>query len=100
MDLRSTRPLLALWGGLAVLDTGRLLDVTTPVQVVAVAAVVAGCARGVGRVLAVGVAAIGWLLLNGFVAHQLGQLGFVGTGDVVRAVLLGGVALVVAEPRR
>jgi len=99
-DLPATRPLLALWGGLAVLDGGRLLGAAPLVEVAAITALVAGCSYGVGRLVAVCVAGIGWLLLNGFVAHQFGQLGFVGLGDVVRAVLLLCVALRVAERRR
>ena len=99
-DLRASRPLFALWGGLAVLDVGRLAGASPVVQVASVAVLVAGCSYGVGRVVAGCVAVIGWLLLNGFVAHQLGQLGFVGLGDVVRAVLLLGVALGAAERRR
>ena len=43
---------------------------------------------------------LGWLLLNGFVVHRCGQLGFVGVGDLVRALLLLGVALTVAGLRR
>ena len=82
------------------LDVGRLVGAPPLPQVAAITVLVAGCSYGVGRLVAACVAGIGWLLLNGFVAHQLGQLGFVGLGDVVRAVLLLGVALGAAERRR
>ena len=99
-DLQATRPLLALWGGLALIDVGHLVGAAPLVQVAAITALVAGCSYGVGRVVAVCVAGIGWLVVNGFVVHHLGQLGFVGSGDVVRAALLLGVALTAAEVRR
>jgi hypothetical protein len=99
-DLWATRPLLALWGGLAVLDVGRVLRAAPLVEVAAIAALVAACSYGVNRLLAVGVAAIGWLLLNGFVVHASGELGFVGLGDVVRAVALLAVALAATAVRR
>jgi len=83
-----------------VLDVARLAGTSSLVQVGAIAALVAGCSYHVGRVVAGCVAAIGWLLLNGFVVHQFGQLGFAGAGDVVRAVLLVAVALAVAERAR
>ena len=50
--------------------------------------------------MAVSIAGIGWLLLNGFVVHEYGQLGFVGIGDVARAGLLLGVGLTVAGLHR
>ena len=100
IDLRATRPLLALWGGLAVLDLGRSAGAAPQLQVTAVLALVACCSWGAGKVVATCVAAIGWLLLNGFVVHQWGNLGFAGVGDVVRGALLLVVSLAVAEPRR
>ena len=99
-ELRATRPLIALWGGLFVLDVGRVVGAAPLAQIGAITVLVTGCSYGVGRLVAVCVAGIGWLLLNGFVAHQLGQLGFAGTGDVVRALLLLGAALTVAEQNR
>ena len=50
--------------------------------------------------MAAGVAAIGWLVVNGFVVHSLGQLGFVGTSDLLRGLLLLAVALAAAELAR
>jgi hypothetical protein len=99
-ELPAWRLVLALWGGLALLDTARLLGGTPAVQVAAVTALVAVCSYGVPRTVAVCVAAIGWLLVNGFVVHELGQLGFTGGGDVVRAGLLLVVALYAAGGRR
>jgi hypothetical protein len=100
LDLQSTRLGIALWGGLALLDLGRSVGAAPLVQVAAVTALVGICSRGVDRVVAACVAGIGWLLLNGFVVHAWGQLGFVGTGDVVRAALVLGAALGVNELAR
>jgi hypothetical protein len=99
-ELSTLRPLVGLWGGLAVLDLCRLLDAAAWAEVCAVAALVAACSVGVGRLVAVSVAAIGWLLLNGFVVHHFGQLGFVGATDLVRGALLLAVGLLAAGWRR
>jgi hypothetical protein len=99
-DLQAMRPLIALWGGLAVIDVSRLAGLPPSMQVVAIGALVAACSYGGRRLLALGVAVIGWLLLNGFVVHASGQLGFAGIGDVLRAVVLLVVALVATEVRR
>ena len=98
-ELPAWRLLIALWGGLGVLDLSRLVGATTLAQEAAVMVLVAACSHRVGRTVAVCVAAIGWLLVNGFVVHELGQLAFTGAGDVVRAVLLLGVALYTAGDR-
>lgn len=98
-DLPAGRALIALWGGLAAIDATQSLS-EPMVQLGAVTAVVAVCSLGVGRGAACVVAGIGWLLVNGFVVHGFGQLGFVGVGDVLRAVLLLGVALAATELRR
>jgi hypothetical protein len=77
-----------------VLDVGHVVGAPPVVQVGVVAALVAVCSYAATRVIAVCLAGIGWLLVNGFVVHHLGQLGFVGVGDLSRAALLLGVALV------
>ncbi len=100
VDLQATRPLIAFWGGLALVDVGRLAGASPLVQVAAITALVAGCSYGGSLVVAACVGGIGWLVVNGFVVHQLGQLDFVGTSDVLRAALFLGVALAVARRRR
>ena len=99
-DLQPTRLLVVLWGGLAVVDIGHLLGAPPLPQLAAVTALVAGCAFGARHAVAAGVAAIGWLVANGFVVHSLGQLGFVGTSDLLRGLLLLAVALAAAELAR
>jgi hypothetical protein len=99
-DLQATRPLVALWGGLALVDMGRMVGASPRAQVVMIVALVAGCSYGDSWVVAVCVGGIGWLVVNGFVVHQLGQLGFVGTSDLVRAALFLGVALAATESHR
>jgi hypothetical protein len=85
---------------LAVLDLARVAGAPPLVQLATITALVGLCSVGTTRTVAVCVAAIGWLLANGFVVHTLGQLGFVGLGDVVRAVLLLAVALTARAVRR
>ena len=97
--LEATRLAVALWGGLAVLDLAHLAGAAPLVQFALVALLVAGCSRGVRRPTALCVAGIGWLLVNGFVVHQLGQLGFVGAADLASATLLVAVALAAGGPR-
>jgi hypothetical protein len=99
-EVNGVRLFVALWGGLALLDLARLVGAAPLVQLGAISLLVAGCSLRVTRAVAVSVALIGWLLLNGFVVHRYGQLGFVGVGDLVRALLLLGVALTVAGLRR
>ena len=68
------RLFVALWGGLAVVDVtrpaGGLLTGTLVVGLVAC------CAVGQSIAAATAIAGTGWLVLNGFVQHQYGELGF------------------------
>jgi hypothetical protein len=98
--LPSTRPFLALWGGLAVVDLGRVAGTTFTWQFAAVTLLALACSVGVARAEAVCVAGICWLVVNGFVVHDLGQLGFSGSGDVVRAVILLAAALAAGTVHR
>lgn len=80
------RMFFALWGGLA------LIDVTRPagalVAGTAVVVLVAGCGFGQQPLSAAVVAAIGWLLINGFVQHRYGELGFGSASWAVLALVL------------
>jgi hypothetical protein len=93
-DSSSYRLLWTLWGGLAVIDVGQLLGMDAAVLVCAVAVWVAGCCVRADAWTALAAAAVGWLIVDGFVVNGLGTLRFVGLGDVLRAGILLGAALV------
>lgn len=74
---RSTggRLFVALWGGLALVDlVGRAVD--SMVAGALVVLLVAACEVRQPLLAAVSIAATGWLVINGFVMHHYGQLGF------------------------
>ena len=68
------RLFIALWGGLALVDLGR--PAGRPLSGVLVLVLVGCC--GIGQTLpaAAAIAGTGWLVLNGFVLHEYGELGF------------------------
>ena len=86
-----------LWGGLAVVDLGRLTAAPSYAVLTALAVLVTVVSVGVRVRTALCVAVVGWLIVNGFVVHSLGVLGFDGTPDTARLALL--VALAVAATR-
>jgi hypothetical protein len=68
------RLFVALWGGLAIVDMARpggaLLAGTL------VIALAAACGAGQSWPAATSIATTGWLVVNGFVEHRYGELGF------------------------
>jgi hypothetical protein len=96
----SYRLFVMLWGGLAAIDVGHLLGAPPLVLLTVVTAVTAGCCVRTSRTTAIGVAAVGWLLVNGFVVNELGDLRLTGVGDLLDGVLLLGVALAMTRVRR
>ncbi|MCW2781644.1 MAG: hypothetical protein JWR35_2093 [Marmoricola sp.] len=98
MDLRahvrqlpSYRVFLVFWGGLALVGLTDGLGATA--RVILMAALVAACCRRATRMTVLLVAGTAWLLVNGFVVNNYGQLHLVGGTDVVRLLLLVGVGL-------
>ena len=87
------RMFVALWGGLAVVDIARpsVGAVSTGALVVAL---VAGCGVGQRPIAAVAIAGTGWLVINGFVQHRYGVLGFGATSWWLLAVVLVAVLTV------
>ena len=80
------RLFLALWGGLALVDLSR----PTGSRVVAGALVVilvACCGVGQPVPAAAAIAVTGWLVVDGFVQHEYGQLGFGHTSWAVLAAM-------------
>jgi len=88
------RLFVTLWGGLA------LVDLTRPagggvIACALVVGLVALCGVGLPVHAAAAVAGTGWLVLNGFVLHRYGELGFGATSwGLLAAVLV--VVLAVA----
>jgi hypothetical protein len=95
------RLFVALWGGLLVVDLTRPAGGLLTGALIVV--LVACCGVGQSLLGAACVAATGWLVINGFVQHQYGQLGFGTTswwllGAVLAVVLT--VALRTERARR
>jgi hypothetical protein len=90
----SVRLGLVLWGGLALLDLGRMAHAPSYLDLTLVALLVAtACVRmRAGTALAATV--VGWLLVDGFVTHRYGSLGYDGTPDLARFALLAVVATI------
>lgn len=99
-DLPSYRVFVIFWGGLAAIDVCQAVDAPPAVQLAVVVALVAGCCRHAAVLTGIAVAGVAWLLVNGFVVNQLGTLHLDGFPDLLRAVLLLGVALTVTGVRR
>jgi hypothetical protein len=72
------RLFLALWGGLALVLVTRALGFTTWLITAVVVALVGACSLGLRVAAALVVAGVGWLVVDGFVSHRYGQLGFDG----------------------
>jgi hypothetical protein len=99
-EMASVRLVVALWGGLAVADVCDVAHAPTYVGLAALAVLVTASALGMRAGTALGVAAIGWLVADGFVVHRLGVLGFDGAPDAARLALLVGLALAATRVRR
>jgi hypothetical protein len=81
------RLFVTLWGGLAVVDLARPAagSVTAGGLVVGLVAL---CGVGLSIAAAAAVAGTGWLVLNGFVLHRYGELGFGASSWWLLATLL------------
>ncbi|MFL6107536.1 MAG: hypothetical protein ACJ72L_11275 [Marmoricola sp.] len=89
----SGRLFVVLWGGMAAASIGLGPAGLRPALVLAlVLALVGACALGLPLRHELAVAAVGWMVLDGFVAHSYGDLAF-GRPDLALVLL---VLLVVA----
>jgi hypothetical protein len=98
--MASVRVGIVLWGGLALVDVARVTAVPSYAVLAAVALLVAASSVGMRTSTALAAALVGWLVVNGFVVHRLGVLGFDGTPDLARLGLMAGLALTAARARR
>jgi len=98
--LAGVRVGVVLWGGLAAIDLGRAAGASSYVESGMLALLVACASFGTRTFTALSAAAVGWLVLNGFVTHRVGVLGFDGTPDVARLALLVALAVAASRARR
>jgi len=98
--MASVRVGAVLWGGLALVNVARLTTAPSYAALGAVALLVMASSVGMRTSTALAVALVGWLVVNGFVIHRLGVLGFDGTPDLVQLCLFAGLALTAARARR
>jgi len=92
-DFAALRVGVVLWGGLAVLDVGRLAAVPSYAELGAVAILVTAASTGVRTTTGICAALVGWLLVDGFVEHRYGVLGYDAVHDTAVLTLLVGLAL-------
>ena len=91
---------IALWGGLALVDVaGRAVDGL--VAGLLVVALVAACDVHQPPLAAASIAATGWLVINGFVLHRYGELGFgPASWSILAGVLVVGIGVALGTGRR
>jgi hypothetical protein len=98
--MAGVRLAVVLWGGLLLVDLGRLAHAPSYLDLALVALLVAGASLRMRVGTALAAAAVGWLLVDGFVAHRYGVLGYDGTPDLARLALLVGVAVLATRAHR
>jgi hypothetical protein len=91
--LPAARLFVQFWGGLAVLDVTKALGAAPWGQGVGLAALVAACSLGMRWTVALGLAGVAMLLVNGFVEHDYGQLRLTGLPDLVWLAVLAAAAV-------
>jgi hypothetical protein len=98
--LSGVRVGLVLWGGLALVDLGTLTHAPAYAELGAIAVLVTAASIGMRTPTAAAAALVGWLVVNGFVVHRLGVLGFDGTPDIARLALLAALAMTATRAHR
>ena len=100
VDLAGFRVGIVLWGGLAVLDVGRLTRIPSYAELGAVALLVTAASVGMRPLTGICAAVVGWLLVDGFVEHRYGVLGYDVAHDTAVLTLLVGLALATTRTGR
>ena len=98
--LSGVRVGIVLWGCLTLVDLGTLAHAPAYVELGAVAMLVTAASLGTPLLTATSAALVGWLVVNGFVVHRFGVLGFDGTPDVARLAVLMALATTAARAHR
>ncbi len=99
-ELGGVRVGVVLWGGLAAVDLGTLTHTPSYAELGAVALLVTAASIGMRPTTAGAAALVGWLVVNGFVVHRFGVLGFDGAPDLARLALLAALAMTATRARR
>jgi hypothetical protein len=98
-EIPGVRVGIVLWGGLALVDLTRTAGAPSYVGLGALALLVTAASVGMGTWTALCAAVTGCLLVDGFLEHRYGVLGFDGVHDAAVLALLTGCALVGARAR-
>jgi hypothetical protein len=99
-ELAGARVGLVLWGGLAVLDLARLAAAPPYAEVGALAILVVLASVRMRATTALCAALVGWLLVDGFVEHRYGVLGFHAADDLGVLAVLTALALAATRVTR
>jgi hypothetical protein len=89
-----------LWGGLAVVDLATLAHSPAYLDLGLVAVLVGAASLRMRTGTGLANAFIGWLLVDGFVTHRYGELGYAGPPDLARLGLLVAVAVLATRVHR
>jgi hypothetical protein len=100
LELGGVRVGAVLWGGLALVDVGRLAGAPSYAELGALAVLVVAASAGMRTLTGLGAALTGWLLVDGFVEHGYGDLGFDVTRDLAVLVLLTALSLLATKAHR
>jgi len=98
--LAGVRLAVVLWGGLAVIDVWRASGAPSYAGLGAIALLAMLSSVGMRAGTAMGCAGIAWLVVDGFVVHHAGELGWDGSADVGRLALLVGLSILATRVRR
>jgi hypothetical protein len=99
-SLAGVRVAAVLWGGLLLIDLGRMAHAPSYLDLALIALLVAAASLRMRPATALVAALVGWLLVDGFVTHRYGALGYDGTPDAARLALLAVVAVLATRVRR
>jgi hypothetical protein len=99
-SLAGIRLAVVLWGGLLLVDLGRMAHAPSYLDLTVISLLVAAASLRMRAGTALAAAAVGWLLVDGFVTHRFGVLGYDGAPDLARLALLAGVAVLATRVHR
>jgi hypothetical protein len=99
-SLAGIRLAVVLWGGLLLVDLGRMAHAPSYLDLAVISLLVAAASLRMRAGTALAAAAVGWLLVDGFVTHRFGVLGYDGAPDLARLALLAGVAVLATRVHR